>query len=518
MADNSTSSLESSLLYQSAMAAFERNDASEALSLLQKTVEENPKHYLAWNNIGFILFRAGHPKEAEHAFQQALQTEPGYVDALVNLAYLYIDQADFSNASVFLERLKLRDSANPDIPDMEKKIYGAFKFTVKPGKSAPLCTIVMATYNRPKLVEVAIKSVLAQTYPNIELCLVNDGGCDISNVVAKFNDPRIRYFPLPVNLGAAHAYNYAIYQSKGEYIGYVADDDLLYPNHAETLVSVLEAHPEVSVAYSDQFRVTCEMENGEYTKIIEKRVDYSYEFDRMLMMAHANFIPHPCIMHRRDLFKQTGYYDEKLTVLIDWDLLRRMAFYTDFYHVKVITGEYFFPSNKKERISDIYQKDQSKWYACRDRLYSKRPPRPWKNLSELNVFIYCDRIGEKPVSKLKLLRQLIHVPARFLFAIDNCDANAKEVLRAVRDDDVKLLLNVTPTGLDKTLELGLNAFARSDDWLLVIDDTVEINDAWYETFLQQVRALFFGQYQQPATLTANAIFTNPAAVVKITGR
>ena len=63
----------------------------------------------------------------------------------------------------------------------------------------PLVTVVLATHNRPKLLKIAIQSVLDQTYRNIELMVVNDGGEDVGGIVQSFKDSRIKYFSIPIN-------------------------------------------------------------------------------------------------------------------------------------------------------------------------------------------------------------------------------------------------------------------------------------------------------------------------------
>ena len=80
--------------------------------------------------------------------------------------------------------------------------------TAQPRPSeGPLVTVVLGTYNRPKLLKIAIQSVLDQTYRNIELMVVNDGGEDVGGIVQSFGDTRINYISIPTNMGAAHSYN-----------------------------------------------------------------------------------------------------------------------------------------------------------------------------------------------------------------------------------------------------------------------------------------------------------------------
>ena len=210
----------------------------------------------------------------------------------------------------------------------------------------PLVTVIIATYNRLKLLDIAIRSVVNQTYKNIEIVVVNDGGIDVINIINKYKRYNIVYVNLNINMGAAHAYNQGILNSTGSLITYLADDDIYYSNHCEVLVS--EIIKNKNVVYSNQYKVECEIKDDLYTNIKSKKVEFSVEFDKLRLLIVGNFIPHPCVMHRRDILVKTGLFDENQKVLIDYDLFRRMAFYTDFYHVNTITGEYFFQQIKKK--------------------------------------------------------------------------------------------------------------------------------------------------------------------------
>ena len=113
----------------------------------------------------------------------------------------------------------------------------------------PLVSVILITYNRPNLLETAIGSVLDQTYEEYEVVVVNDGGQDVSEIIEKFDDPRITYIHSQDNLGPAGARNVGINASRGRYIAYLDDDDRYYPTHLETLVQAIESS-QTRVAYS----------------------------------------------------------------------------------------------------------------------------------------------------------------------------------------------------------------------------------------------------------------------------
>lgn len=105
-----------------------------------------------------------------------------------------------------------------------------------------LVTIIMPVYQAENYLEKSIESVLNQTYKNIELILVDDGSTDSSSLICDDyaeKDVRVRVFHKP-NGGQSSARNVGIQNAKGEYIGFIDNDDLIMPDMYEILVSNME--------------------------------------------------------------------------------------------------------------------------------------------------------------------------------------------------------------------------------------------------------------------------------------
>lgn len=97
----------------------------------------------------------------------------------------------------------------------------------------PFFSIILPTYNRASLVGIAIESVLKQTFDDFELIIVDDGSTDNTyEVVSSFHDDRIRYFKKE-NEERNIARNFGIKRAKGEYIGFLDSDDIIYSDHLE---------------------------------------------------------------------------------------------------------------------------------------------------------------------------------------------------------------------------------------------------------------------------------------------
>lgn len=115
----------------------------------------------------------------------------------------------------------------------------------EPYKKTPpvLVSIIISTYNRARTISKAIDSVLAQTYPNFELIIIDDGSADnTGEVVAAYKDPRIKYKWVE-NGERSRARNIGIKMSQGKYVAFLDSDDWYLPNKLATQVPALEDNP-----------------------------------------------------------------------------------------------------------------------------------------------------------------------------------------------------------------------------------------------------------------------------------
>ena len=221
----------------------------------------------------------------------------------------------------------------------------------------PPVTVVIPTFNRPQYLHEALFSVVCQSYKDLQIIVINDGGVDVRDIVNDFNDPRIVFINRKENLGLPYTLNEALSRAAGKYICYLDDDDLYYPHHVSTLVNALENQTDCQVAYSDLYQTYCRIGPDDSRQALSKVVEVSRDFDPFLMLYFNNVLQ-VSLMHRRDLLEKTGLYNENLNVLIDWDMNRRLAFFTDFLHVHQITGEYYHPAGNCDRISVQRRKNQ----------------------------------------------------------------------------------------------------------------------------------------------------------------
>ncbi len=210
----------------------------------------------------------------------------------------------------------------------------------------PVVSVITATRDRPHLLRAAVASVLAQTFENFELLVVNDGDQDLSAMLEEFADDRIRLLSSTGN-GKSRALNVGLDAARGQFIAYLDDDDLYYPWHLKTLVSALLNRPTYRLAYADTVVGYC-FAGDDGHRLTTSNVFGRWEYDRA-QLREQNYIPNLAIMHSRSLIDQAGGYDEELPLYEDWDALRRFSSFTDFLHVPVIAAEWHRHPNMSSR-------------------------------------------------------------------------------------------------------------------------------------------------------------------------
>ena len=347
--------------------------------------------------------------------------------------------------------------------------------------SSPLVTILMPTFNRRNYLPFALKSAVAQNYRNTEIIVVNDGGQDISDIVNSFNDERIIFIDRAQNRGKPYSLNEALTRARGKYVCYLDDDDILYPTHVEKLVGALESQTDCQAAYSDLYKVHCRLGPDGNRLALSKIVEISRDFDRYFLM-YFNHVLHVSLMHRRDLLEKTGPYNENLQVLIDWDMTRRLAFFTDFIHVHDVTGEFYGPVGECDRISVQQRKDPSKYLRNIMTIRMARPSKPWPKMKDLSI-IYAPDAFDKTAQELltKLWVMTFHVFKLILpVPIDQTQNVSITMPNLTR-------LSIAP-GLTKQQRIDIALGSCEGDYIAVIPDNYTIGHAWVEDPLYALMA------------------------------
>jgi glycosyltransferase involved in cell wall biosynthesis len=219
----------------------------------------------------------------------------------------------------------------------------------------PRASVVVSHYDRQTLLLEALESIAAQTFRDFEVIVVNDHGADSRSLVEDFAARHtgtfaVRYDHRPANAGVAATRNHGVALASGELIACLDDDDLWRPDHLESLVRVLDAHPEAGLAYGDA--EVCRMETAPAGWRQAETITLAVPFDLDDLRSNDFIVPGGMIV-RRSLYDAVGSFDETLSVSDDWDWLLRASAMTRFVRLpRVVVTVRIWPdqSNLSARV------------------------------------------------------------------------------------------------------------------------------------------------------------------------
>ena len=180
-----------------------------------------------------------------------------------------------------------------------------------------LISIVLPIYNGEKYMGQSIESVIAQTYQNWELLIVDDGSADNTAAIAKEyeeKDDRIHYHKNPQNLRLPRTLNRGFSLTKGDYLTWTSDDNYYYPTALETMVTALEREGK------DFCFASCDIIDSE-----DKIVECIMVSDRSPKMMVGGNPVGACFLYSRKAYETVGGYDPELTLVEDFDYWQRIS-------------------------------------------------------------------------------------------------------------------------------------------------------------------------------------------------
>ncbi len=187
----------------------------------------------------------------------------------------------------------------------------------------PRVSVIMPVYNREKYLGAAIESILAQTFTDFELIVVDDGSTDASaEIVQEYaeRDSRVRFFRLTRNMGQSQARNHAFAASRGAFIAVMDSDDLAISRRLERQVAFLDANPGIGVVGGNLQRTDAEMNPVDrgFAPLPEAHALIVFDF------AISGSIKGGTVMMRRACLDAVGGYDASLRFMEDRDLIARL--------------------------------------------------------------------------------------------------------------------------------------------------------------------------------------------------
>ena len=185
----------------------------------------------------------------------------------------------------------------------------------------PSVSVIIPTHNRRDYVREAIASVVAQTYQDFELIVVDDGSDDdTGTLVAEFSPvcPSLRYV-CQANRGVSVARNTGVALSSGHYLAFLDSDDVWQPSKLERQLAFFGAHPRASICQTEEIWLRRGVRVNPHAKHRKTGGDiFARSLERCLVSPSA-------VMLRRSLFDRVGGFDPCLPACEDYDLWLRIG-------------------------------------------------------------------------------------------------------------------------------------------------------------------------------------------------
>ena len=190
---------------------------------------------------------------------------------------------------------------------------------------SPLVSIVIPAYNHDRYLGEAIDSILGQDYSNVELIVLDDGSTDGTRQILESYGSRF-YWESHKNMGQANTLNKGWRMSKGDLLGYLSADDVLFSQAIRKSVDCMLERPDAVLCYPDFQLIDPE------SRVIRNVVAPDYSYQEMV----TKFIcaPGPGALFRRSAYLKAGEWDPVLRHSPDYEYWLRLGLYGSFTHIR----------------------------------------------------------------------------------------------------------------------------------------------------------------------------------------
>lgn len=188
-----------------------------------------------------------------------------------------------------------------------------------------LVSVIIPCYNQARYLGEALESVLAQTYPFIEVLVINDGSTDdIEGVLKQYRDlPQLQVIHQE-NQGIASARNTGLTLAQGSSIQFLDADDWLHPEKIARQVAILSANPDVGLVYSDYYLVYNNADLCEQYTVADRCTD-PFNPDLFLTWWIQGVFPPCAALVQMEWIRRAGGFNTKLRAFADYEFWSRLS-------------------------------------------------------------------------------------------------------------------------------------------------------------------------------------------------
>lgn len=232
--------------------------------------------------------------------------------------------------------------------------------------SGPLVTVGIATYNGAGYLAESLRSVIASSYSNFELLIVDDGSTDDSVAIAQgIGDPRIRIIRNELNSGLVRTRQQIMQEARGTYLAWLDQDDIAYPNRIASQVSLLERNERVGVCGSRTLYRVHEASGKQW--LLKSRSSLGGHAEIRASMPFVCPISFNTATMRMSAFQQEGLiFREEFGNTLDYDMWSRAADVMAMTNIQGYLGEYRVHSSQTSRGPAADRMLKAAWSVQRD--------------------------------------------------------------------------------------------------------------------------------------------------------
>ncbi len=223
----------------------------------------------------------------------------------------------------------------------------------------PLVSIALPVYNGAEFLKEAIESILAQTFTDFELIIVDDCSIDKSrDIVRSFTDPRIIFLQNDINRRTSYCLNRSLDIARGKYWARMDQDDISLPDRIEAQVAFMDAHPDVGIC-GTQFRSFGK-------NVISAESDYPQQYHQIqLMQLYVAPFAHPTVIIRKEVLEKNNLRYAENIIAEDYNLWAKLLLVTNAAnlpqillhyrrHPNSITKTFFKRISKERKLIQIH--------------------------------------------------------------------------------------------------------------------------------------------------------------------
>ncbi|MFH1846067.1 MAG: glycosyltransferase [Candidatus Omnitrophota bacterium] len=259
-------------------------------------------------------------------------------------------------------------------------------------------SVIIPAYNKAVLTVKTVESVLAQTYENIEIIVVDDGSTDNTEELLLPYAEKIKYIRKQ-NSGASSARNLGINNARGEYIGFIDCDDMYSSKKIEKSVEFLEKNSDIGFVHTPVYFID-DKDNILRTYYLKEAKRSGWISGQLLL---RNFICNSTVVAKKTCFEKCGLFDENIFIPADWDMWLRLS---EKYKAGYINEPLTLYRKSSGYVFKNLEQTKKEGLIVLDKAFKRNPDldKDLKNRAVSNIHFY-HAIGHLKVNDLEEARQ-----------------------------------------------------------------------------------------------------------------